>query len=70
LPAFSLLDETEAAVNQLQYLVHQYKVRGKQIHDANIVAVMLTHGVHRIVTFNRGDFDRYAEIAVEPAPSD
>jgi predicted nucleic acid-binding protein len=69
LPAFALLDETEAAANRLQDLVGQYKVRGKTVHDANLVAVMLTHGVRRLITFNRGDFERYAEITVESAPN-
>ena len=27
----------------------------KQIHDANIVAVMLTHGVHRPVAYDQMD---------------
>ena len=70
LPAFALLDETRASAQQLQDLVRQYNVRGKQIHDANVVAVMLTHGIQRLVTYNRSDFERYAEIALEPAPND
>jgi predicted nucleic acid-binding protein len=69
LPAFALLDETKASVKQLQDLVRQYNVRGKQIHDANVVAVMLTHGIHHLVTYNQSDFERYAEITLEPAPS-
>jgi hypothetical protein len=35
-------------------------VKGKQVHDANIVAVMLAHGVHRLATRNAGDFERYS----------
>ena len=34
---------------------------GKQIHDANIVATMLAHGVKAILTHNRKDFIRFEE---------
>ena len=34
-------------------------VSGRQIHDANIVATMLAHGEHRLLTFNAADFRRY-----------
>jgi predicted nucleic acid-binding protein len=49
-------------------LVRQYQIRGKQIHDANIVAVMLTHGIHRLATYNQADFQRFGEIALEAMP--
>ena len=32
---------------------------GKQVHDANIVATMLAHGVGRLLTFNVADFQRF-----------
>jgi predicted nucleic acid-binding protein len=39
-----------------------YDVGGKQVHDANVVATMLTHGITRLLTFNTGDFSRFADI--------
>ena len=33
---------------------------GRQVHDANIVATMLAHRERRLVTFNGGDFRRFA----------
>jgi predicted nucleic acid-binding protein len=33
---------------------------GKQVHDANIVATMLAHGVGELLTLNPRDFERYA----------
>ncbi len=39
-----------------------YDVGGKQVHDANAVATMLTHGITRLLTFNAGDFSRFADI--------
>ena len=65
LPSLTLLDEPIAAADLLRELVHRHQVRGKQIRDANIVAVMLTHGIHRLATFNQADFIRFDEISLE-----
>jgi len=37
-------------------------VKGKQIHDTNIAATMLTNGIVRLLTFNPDDFKRFVEI--------
>ena len=34
---------------------------GRQIHDANIVAIMLAHGERRLLTFNAADFRSYGD---------
>jgi predicted nucleic acid-binding protein len=34
---------------------------GKQVHDANVVATMLVHGVDTVVTTNVDDFARFGE---------
>jgi len=40
---------------------------GKQVHDANIVATMLVHGVPNLLTHNAADFKRFSHlIAVLP----
>ena len=36
-------------------------IAGKQVHDANIVATMLTHDERRLLTFNTRDFRRYGD---------
>jgi len=47
--------------------VVRHPTRGKQVHDANLVATMLVHGVTRLLTFNVADFRRFgAVIALEP----
>jgi predicted nucleic acid-binding protein len=46
--------------DQLLILVASVPVGGKQIHDANIVATMLAHGVRRLLTHNVADFSRFA----------
>ena len=41
-------------------------MKGKQIHDANIVATMRANGLERLATFNVADFVRFDdEIAIE-----
>jgi predicted nucleic acid-binding protein len=65
LPTLTVLDEPAAAVDLLRDLIQRHQVRGKQIHDANIVAVMLSHGIHRLATFNQSDFVRFDEIVLE-----
>jgi predicted nucleic acid-binding protein len=47
-------------------LVRTHEVKGKQVHDANIVATMLANGVRRLATLNVDDFRRFEdEIAIE-----
>ncbi len=49
-------------------LVVQHQVRGRQVHDARLVALMLAHGVTEILTFNTADFARYGVVTcVSPA---
>ncbi len=48
-------------------LVIKYQVKGKQGHDARLVAAMITHEISHILTFNVEDFTRFSEIvAVSP----
>ena len=60
-----LLDETEAVVQECLSLVRHHNVLGKQVHDCNLVATMVAHGVRRLATRNPADFKRFhAEISV------
>lgn len=59
LEAFTLLDENKESVARLQIIMENCAVGGKQIHDANIVAVMQSHGVKRLLTYNLDDFKKY-----------
>jgi predicted nucleic acid-binding protein len=48
-------------------LVRRYDVLGKQVHDTNLVATMLTHCVSYLLTHNVSDFVRFSqEITVIP----
>ena len=44
-------------------MVSKHEVKGKEVHDARIVAAMLAHRVTHLLTFNTADFKRYTEIA-------
>jgi predicted nucleic acid-binding protein len=74
IPTSSLADDVSAFAGQFrvaedgpevteQLLAHVVaaNVRGKQIHDANIVATMRVYGIRRLLTHNVRDFTRFAE---------
>ena len=61
LPHVALGGPDEAFVDHLQSVVQESGVTGRRIHDAEIVALMRTHGVDRIVTVDR-DFLRFEGI--------
>ncbi|HTW80391.1 MAG TPA: type II toxin-antitoxin system VapC family toxin [Terracidiphilus sp.] len=50
--------------NAWERLVSDYRVSGKNTHDARLVAAMVVHGIESILTFNPEDFRRYREIRV------
>ena len=56
---FEILEDTPAVTESLVALCRQIPIPGQLIHDANIVATMLTHGERRLLTFNQRDFRRY-----------
>ena len=68
---FSIAEDGPTVTSRLLKLLETVQVGGKQIHDANIVATMLAHDIHTILTHNAGDYARFAgSIAVLPlAPS-
>jgi predicted nucleic acid-binding protein len=45
--------------DRLQNLLADVECKGKQVHDANVVATMLVHGVGTVVTMNVADFARF-----------
>ena len=59
---FPLLPDSPAVHEKWRKLVLEYEVTGRQVHDARLAAVMLIHGIERILTFNVSDFRRYRGI--------
>jgi predicted nucleic acid-binding protein len=65
---FRLLDDAPAIFPQWERLIVQHQVRGKNAHDARLVAAMMVHGIDQLLTFNVSDFQRYRNIMVlDPA---
>lgn len=60
--AFRVVADDPAVLDQLVTLIRQIPTAGRRVHDANIVATMLVHGVRRLLTHNIGDFARYAQL--------
>lgn len=54
-----LLSEDVKVSERLLELLDQIECRGKQVHDANVVATMLVHGIGTVVTLNADDFARF-----------
>jgi len=62
--AARLLPEDNETVRLLSDLVGRYRIQGKSIHDTNLVASMLQHGLRKLKTFNPRDFERFEEVDV------
>lgn len=59
---FRVAEDNPQVTAQLLDLLQQFPTAGRQIHDANIAATMLTAGVDRLLTHNIGDFQRFSEL--------
>lgn len=60
LSLFRVADDTSKVTQQLINLISEFPTAGKQIHDANIVAVMLVNGIDNLATQNTEDMKRFA----------
>ncbi len=66
----AVLADDQAVLAELLDLVRRQGVKGKQVHDTNVVATMRANGIARLATFNVGDFQRYEdEIRIEAGVS-
>lgn len=68
LAKFEVAEDGPRVTRTLLQLLAQHPSGGKQVHDANIVATMLTHGITRLLTFNVADFQRFAGLIALVAP--
>ncbi len=55
-------DEKKTTADSLKHLVIKYQLKGKRIHDANIIATMKTHGIKYLITDNSADFNCFEDI--------
>jgi len=58
---FRVSDDTEVVTRQLLALLSSYPTRGKQVHDANLVATMLVYGIDTLLTLNVDDLKRFSD---------
>lgn len=58
----AVLAETARSVRSVMDLVERHAVAGRQVHDANVVAVALAHEASAIVTDDRRHFARFADL--------
>lgn len=81
LPSLVVLEETTDTAARLREIIRHHQVRGKQIHDANIVATMLSYDITHLATFNRVDlsdtekfrsrtFNKLGDAEKKASPSD
>lgn len=56
---FKIADETEQVTVELMKLLKTFPTGGKQIHDANIIATMLTQDINKLLTTNIEDMKRF-----------
>jgi len=64
---FRVVEDGPAVTAQLLALLTRVTAGGKQVHDANVVATMLAHGIPNLLTNNVADFARFgAYITVVP----
>ena len=61
---FGLLHDTPAIYPEWERLVIRHAVRGKNVHDARIVAAMNVHRITQLLTFNGDDFKRFQTITI------
>lgn len=64
---FLIAEDGPVVTGHLLNLLVSIPCAGKQVHDANIVATMLAHGIPKLLTHNVADFNRFAaHITVVP----
>jgi len=61
---FILQLDTSGIFGEWESLIVKYQVMGKKVHDARLVAAMITHQITHLLTFNIDDFKRFSEIVV------
>jgi len=57
---FRVVEDGPHVTERLLTLMQQIPIGGKQVHDANIVATMLGHGIPALLTHNTDDFARFS----------
>ena len=59
---FFIAEDSAQVTERLLDLIRQGPIGGKQIHDANIVATMLTYNIPNLLTNNVEEFKRFSHL--------
>jgi len=59
---FQVADDAAIVTEQLVKLMSDFKIGGKRVHDANIVASMRAYDIPCLLTHNIKDFKRFGEV--------
>lgn len=57
-----VLPEDDETAGALMTMIQKYELKGKRIHDANLIASMIRHGLHRLKTYNPSDFKAFPDV--------
>ncbi len=63
-PRMTVLEESRAVLDRLLRLVRDRGLSGKRIHDVNIVATALAHGIAKLVTDNAKHFRGHGQLTL------
>jgi predicted nucleic acid-binding protein len=64
MPGLTLLPFPLDLVSRWTALLRQHPVSGRKVFDVQLIATLLANGVKKLYTFNRIDFEPFAEIEV------
>jgi predicted nucleic acid-binding protein len=59
-----ILPEDGKTTDHLLLLIREGHLKGKRIHDANLVASMVRHGLRKLKTYNPADFKSFSELDI------
>jgi len=59
---FCITEDSFQVTERLLDLLLTIPIGGRQVHDANIVATMLTTGIDQLLTHNVRDFERFSDL--------
>ncbi|MCC6629585.1 MAG: PIN domain-containing protein [Chloroflexi bacterium] len=66
---FHVIEDGPAVTARLLTLLEQIPTGGRQVHDANIVATMLSADIDQLLTFNPHDFARFTGLITVVTPA-
>lgn len=61
---FTFLPDTPGVYMEWERLVVVHQIKGKNSHDARLMAAMNVHGINQLLSFNVPDFARYPGIQI------